>query len=318
MTAAGALVTGMGWCGSWLPAGGGDLRVLTRGAGPAGVPPGAAPPPSRPADPATLAALFPGRWNPRRALPDGLEPLVTACLMALEEAGWWREGMEDPVRGALVLGSDTHPLLAAAGFARELADRGPVGIGPTGFLFSLPSSATAVLGILLGLGEYQATAAEGGLSGFRAVAHALDLLRAGRISRALIAAMSVVRAGPGAALIPGGEEAARAGTLDLAVAFCLDSEGTGAPRSSSLPRIEECRILDEAAAGAIPADVDEIAPAHRLLAAPSLLAVARAIERGIGGPAMLEHREPGRPAVGRIRIVPGIDAGRREPAGSRR
>ena len=104
-----------------------------------------------------LGRIFPGRWNPRRVLPSGLEPLVAAFAMALEEAGWWKPGLPDPVEGGLVLGSDSHSHGAAWGFARDLMKCGGAGLSPTGFLFSLPSSATALVGILFGLRGYQAT-----------------------------------------------------------------------------------------------------------------------------------------------------------------
>ena len=294
-------VTGMGWAGrSW--GSGGSTDLLRAAADRPGACAGAAARRlTRPMDPEVLAEVFPGRWNPRRALPDGLEPLVLAFATALEEAGWWVPGMPEPLNGALVLGTDTHYLRSAEGFARELAERGPAGISPSGFLFSLPSSATSILGILFGLRDYQATVTEGGLSGVRALAHALDLLRAGRIDRAAVGAISVVE--------DPSSPPAGAG-LELAVTLCLEPIGPGRPGGSILPLIEESCILEHPpayAAGGC-ALAAGIAPVHGGLAAPGLLAVAqaleKALEKALTRPETIVHHEPGRPGFALVRIAP--------------
>jgi hypothetical protein len=233
--------------------------------------------------------------------------------MALEEAGWWTPGDREPVQGALVLGTDSHPLVSAAAFAREIAGQGASGISPTGFLFSLPSSATAVLGILFGLRDYQATVTEGGLSGVRALAHAFDLIRLGRIRRAAVGVLSIVRRDVTALLLPGWCGAVRppavpeAG-LELAVALCIEpllNGGGVASGDRRLPRVEDCCILDRPPDGAA-VDVGEcdIEPDLRSLAAPSLLAVARELERAPDGlrTRTLIHSEPGRRGCGVVRI----------------
>lgn len=272
-------------------------------------------------DAENLARLFPGRWNARRALPAGLDPLVAAFAMALQEAGWWAPGDREPVQGALVLGTDSYPLVSAAAFAREMADRGAGsgsagggnvgGISPTGFLFSLPSSATAVLGILFGLRDYQATVTEGGLSGVRALAHAVDLIRLGRIRRAAVGVLSIARTDDTAHLLPGRSGAvhplaAPEAGLDLAVALCIEpcsAGGGGAPGDRRLPRVEDCCILDRPPEGAVSqAGESDIEPDLRPLAAPSLLAVVREFDRAPDGPRTLIHSEPGRPGFGVVRI----------------
>jgi hypothetical protein len=152
---------------------------------------------------------FPGRWNPRRALPPDLDPLPAAAALALEDAGWWKRGTGQGCEGALVIASDRASFLPAARFVRSLRDGAAP--SPSDFLFALPSSAAAVLGMLFGLTSYQATAVGGPLAGRTALGHALDLLRLRREERVLVAAL-------GAAPGPGPP-------LRLAAALCLRAEG---------------------------------------------------------------------------------------------
>jgi len=155
--------------------------------------------------PPLLPEDFPGRWNPRRALPPDIDPLADAAAMALEDAGWWTRGSGEACEGALVVASDRASFIPAARFVRSLRDGASP--SPSDFLFALPSSAAAVLGMLFGLTDYQATAVGGPRAGGTALGHALDLLRLGRHERILVAALGAV-AGPGP-------------PLRLAAAICL-------------------------------------------------------------------------------------------------
>lgn len=183
-------------------------------------------------EPDELARLFPGRWNARRELAPGLDALVRAAGTALEEAGWWRRGQEALVEGGLVVGTDTHGLGVSRSYARELAREGASGISPSSFLFALPSSAAAVLGILFGLKSFQSTITEGRASGFRALRHALDMIHLGRVERLVVTCFS--RVTPEIfPVIGGGElqgEVKPDYHLELAVAVCLErlAEGDGA------------------------------------------------------------------------------------------
>jgi hypothetical protein len=231
------------------------------------------------------AAVFPGRWNPRRAIPPDLDPLPAAAALALEDAGWWRPGSGEACEGALVVATDFGPLVPACRLAADLAPAGKPGSGvvsPTDFLFALPSSAMAVLGILFGLREHQATLAGGGAAGFGALCHALDLIRLGRAERVLLAAWSVVE-GPVC-------EPARAGNgspaepLRLAVAWCLEGaasqDGRGACRRAVAARPQAVAGTDgslrlELEPSSSPAPPGPAAPAwvfERLAALPFLAA----------------------------------------------
>ncbi len=156
----------------------------------------------------TLTAdAFPGRWNPRRAIPPDVEPAATAAALALEGAGWWRPGSGEACAGGLIVACDHASHVPAARFARELRDASASAVsavGPSGFLFSLPSSTAAVLGLLFGLTDYQSTVVGGALAGAQALRHALDLLALRRLKRVLLAVLST----------DGGER--------VAVAWCLD------------------------------------------------------------------------------------------------
>jgi hypothetical protein len=135
------------------------------------------------------SGAFPGRWNPRRAIPADIEPLASAVALALEDAGWWVPGSGRSVAGALVVGVDRGSHLPALRFAREVQERASP--GPSDFLFSLPSSAAGVLGILFGLTDYQATVVGESRAGLQALRHALDLLRLGRQENIVVAVLSV-------------------------------------------------------------------------------------------------------------------------------
>lgn len=154
---------------------------------------------------------FPGRWNPRRAIPPDVEPAATAAALALEDAGWWRSGSGGHAAGALVVASDGASLPPTLDFARDLRDRPASAVGPSSFLFSLPSSVAGVLGILFGLTDYQATMVGGSGVGIQALRHALDLIEVRRQMRWLVVVQSVSC-----------DSAKDPETSRLAVAWCLD------------------------------------------------------------------------------------------------
>jgi len=156
-------------------------------------------------------AAFPGRWNPRREIPEDVEPAATAAALALEQAGWWRPGAGTGCAGglvALVGGTSWRP---AVRFAAALRAAAAAPVGPRDFLFALPSSVAAVLGILFGFTDYQATLAAAGTDedAEQARLHGAELIAAGRIDRALVVAL--------------GQE----GSARRAAAWCLESAGTG-------------------------------------------------------------------------------------------
>lgn len=148
--------------------------------------------------------VFPGRWSPRRSIPFDIEPAATAAAIALTEAGWWQPGTGKEVAGGLVIACDGASLAPALRFARELRDRPEGAKGPSDFLFSLPSSVAATLGLLFGLTDYQSTLVGSRDSAVRALRHATDLIALGRVPRILFVALSVT---------PGERSA---------VAWCLD------------------------------------------------------------------------------------------------
>ncbi|MBI4583741.1 MAG: hypothetical protein HY717_06935 [Planctomycetes bacterium] len=252
--------------------------------------------PARPefsTDPESLAALFPGRWNPRRELPPGLGPLVQTVASALQAAGWWEPGQPDPVPGGLALGTDWQGLAAALPYARDLARSGPAGASPSGFLFSLPSSAAAVLGILFGLRDYQATITGGALSGFQALSHAIDRLAGGKASRLVAGALTIATPELRPFLEAGGVAAPgeEAGTLELAAAACLEpGGGDGACRAALVEGRD--RPLDPAGGAVEDAPELERLPAgFRRLAAPALFSLFSALEHG-KMPCLWSPRDP--------------------------
>jgi hypothetical protein len=189
-------------------------------------------------EPERLAEMFPGRWNPRRSLPRGVDVLVAAVSGAAEDAGWWTPGQESLVDGGLVVGTDYQSLCVASSFARDLMADGPGGVSPSDFLFSLPSSAAAVVGILFGFRHYQATIAADGLSGFLGVGHAVDRLASGRIPRLMVGVLSVVTP----EMLPVLDELGydlddNALGLEMAVACCLEASGTNGSTTVSGPRL---------------------------------------------------------------------------------
>jgi hypothetical protein len=162
-------------------------------------------------------ASCPGRWNPKRSIPPETDPLSAAAALALEDAGWWRPGQEGPVTGALIAAIDGAQLLPAERFLLDLhGGRAP---SPGDFLFSLPSSPAAVLGILFGLTDYQATVVGGEDVGLQALRHAMDLLELRRVDRVLLAVLSA--ADRSILSSPHQWVAATAGPVRSAVAWCL-------------------------------------------------------------------------------------------------
>lgn len=137
------------------------------------------------------ASQFPGRWNPRRSIPADIEPAATATARALEAAGWWRPHTGALVPGGLVVAVEGATLAPAVRFARDLEDRPGALRGPSDFLFSLPSTAAAVLGLLFGLPTSQATVVGGPEVALDALRHALDLLALRRVERVVLVTLSV-------------------------------------------------------------------------------------------------------------------------------
>jgi hypothetical protein len=209
---------------------------------------------------------FPGRWNPRRSLPPDLDPLPEAAAMALEDAGWWKRGSGETCEGALVVASDRASFIPGARFVRSLRDGVPP--APSDFLFALPSSAAAVLGMLFGLTDYQATAVGGPRAGRSAVGHALDLLRLGRHERILVAALGAVP-GPGP-------------PLRLAAALCLRPGGGRYPVEVEL-RGDDLRLERTAGGGGkrLPAEARSACYAFQGVAPRALALPARGLEAAV-------------------------------------
>lgn len=192
-------------------------------------------PPRPPLDP----AAFPGRWNPRREVPSEAEPAAAAAALALEEAGWWRPGSGAGASGALVVASEHSIDGPALRFAKSLRDRrsgAAAAVGPSDFLFSLPSSVASVLGILFGLPDYQATLVGGPEVGIQALRHALDLLLLGRHARVLVVSLAGVDAP--------GECAASA------AAWCLEAAGASGERGTRV----DCGLGSAAPSGSVRVD----------------------------------------------------------------
>ncbi len=231
--------------------------------------------------PRDLEDWFPGRWDPKRALHADLRPLVAAAAAALEAADLWRPGERSaPVEGGLVVAVDHHGWGPALRFARAAGRP-----RPSDFLHSLPSTPAATLGILFGLSETQATVHTGAGAGLAALAHAADLVRTGRLARALVAGLSAVDPTITAAF---GEAAPLRLAAALVVARASGPAGprleveTAPPGAEPWPG-EPARLPAEALSG-------DIASGYRVLAAPTLAVVARASERS--GEWLLRHRDP--------------------------
>lgn len=132
-----------------------------------------------------LEDRFPGRWNPKRSLHGELRPLVQAAADALALAGWG----PDPDT-AIVLGIDRYGEASAAAFQAQLRKGDAKALRPSDFLSSLPSTPAATLGLVLGLGGYQATLVGEGEAGERALDQARALIRSGAAPRALVGALT--------------------------------------------------------------------------------------------------------------------------------
>ncbi len=188
---------------------------------------------------------FPGRWSSRRAIPRDVEPAATAAALALEDAGWWRAGSGEPVEGSLIVACDGSSLDPSLRFARELRDRPAGAVGPADFLFSLPSSVAATLGLFFGLTEYQSTLVGSRDSALRALRHALDLLELGRVRRALLVTLAVTP------------------HERSAVAWCLNPQGSAvSPDREKYPARIDCGFAPERRRNTIGAPREG---AHRIL-----------------------------------------------------
>jgi 3-oxoacyl-(acyl-carrier-protein) synthase len=206
---------------------------------------------------AALEERFPGRWDARRALHEELRPLVQAAADALAAAGWG----PDP-RTAIVVGLDRYGRAPGRRFQGQLPRAGAAPLRPSEFLSSLPSTPAATLGLLLGLGGYQATLVGGGGDAARhALEHAQDLLALGRAPRVLLAALTAEEG-------PGEEEAA---PFRLGVALCLGALDPARPALAAPAGLELAPDL-----------LLDLPSGYRGRAAPGLLAMARQSERGRG------------------------------------
>ncbi len=244
-----------------------------------------------------LEDRFPGRWDPKRALHADLRPLVAAVQEALGSAGW------SEAEAGLVVAVDHHGWAPGLRFGRALAGAGRA--RPSDFLHSLPSTPAGSLGILFGLSAYQATVHQGAGSGVAALAHACDLLAAHRLERVVVAALSAVDREVAAAV--GGEPT----PFRFAAALCLAGRGggpqveaaVGAPGAEPWPDRP-----GEDLASLAPGDLSGTIPSgYRVLAAPSLAAVARvAGELGPSDPErVLRHRDPWFGDAGAVRLKRG-------------
>jgi len=225
--------------------------------------------------------IYPGRWDSRRGLPPELEPLPLVAGRVLEAAGWWRRGSGEPCPGGLVVGCDGGPLIAAARFVRELREQGVV--PPSGFLFSLPSTATSVLGLLFGLGDYQATVVQGALSGVQALRHALDLLTLERLDRALVGVLSVAGRAQLAALSH--SDVTDIDEVRLAAAVCL--ERIDQPNEGPAVAIG-CEAVERGSEVGFHASVPE---AFRHLAAAPLVELAHWLARSPETRGRIDHED---------------------------
>jgi hypothetical protein len=248
---------------------------------------------------------FPGRWDPRRRLPEEVAPLIDVAAAALERGGWWRRGSGEACAGALVAGCDGLALESHRAFVRELrAD--PAAVGPGKFLFALPSTPASVLGILFGLGDYQATAAQGAESGLQALRHGLDLLDCGRLERVLVAALSVAPLGANELRV-----ARRVSVVRVAAALAitaLDPEAPAVPGRATVVEGDgdagpsagrgDRLLTAEAFCDEMPGDSPRPA---RLPGAAPLWALAGWLESGSGESAVVASA--GRGGAARIRLT---------------
>ena len=252
---------------------------------------------------------FPGRWNPRRAIPDEVAPLPAACAAALERARVWRSGGGESCAGGLVVATEGIHERALARFARELASD-PAAVGASGFLWALPSTAASVIGLLFGLSDYQATVTEGDRGASSAFLHALDLLALGRLRRVLVAAVGSAEHTLAPGLRPqdnpalGAVHVAAAIYLDAMDAATMSSRGERWPRRATID--VGCEIAAAAQpAGRFPAAVSSFAllpPLARDLGAASFAALAARIAAAPSGATIEIPRSGDRRSGVRIRI----------------
>jgi hypothetical protein len=106
-------------------------------------------------------------------------------------------------------------------------------------MHSFPSTAVSLLTKLYGLSDYQATLVEERFSGVRALGHALDLLVARRLKRALVAALSLSTDG--------------AATVRLAVALCFEAGSDGSAWEIEVRRAQSDAREGNGAAGVLAA-----------------------------------------------------------------
>lgn len=229
---------------------------------------------------AELEDWFPGRWSPRRAIQDDLRVVAQAVANATKAAGWWTAGQT--VDAGLVVGVDLHGWGHMSRWIASLADHSEgKTLRPSVFLHALPSTPASTLGLLFGLERYQATLDMGPLSGFAALAHALDQLALGRLERVVVASLSAVE--PAVAARLPGPLTGESEPFRLGVALCLERGQGVACRVSRTGESPSDSISSDTLLGDLPSG-------YRVLAAPSLQAVLRANDAG--EKRSVAHRDP--------------------------
>lgn len=272
--------------------------------------------------PDDLEDWFPGRWNRNRRMWPDAGLMCHAIAQAAETGRWWRPGSGNTVNGGLVVGADLHALSPTRRFAEVVATGKPV-TRATDFLFALPSSCAAIAGIVFGLEQQQTTFTTHGMSGYRALAFGCDLLRTGRMDRVVVAALTALNPEDAAVAAELGLLTDAGDGLHLAVAFSLVA-GPDAPARAPLvacevaagpdspdlvPPATHLGLTQDGVAEVPPATptshwLEDLPAEYRVLAAPSLLAAARAAANLSGSPVRLAHHDPRAGAAGSLVFQP--------------
>jgi hypothetical protein len=186
--------------------------------------------------------------------------------------GVWHPGSGASCEGGLVVGTDSAFLGPSARFAHRIERGYSSSLSPNDFVFALPSTAASLLSKLYGLSEYQTAVVHGPFSGVMALGHALELMAVGRISRVVVAALSV-----GEESVRGSETPAEA---RLAAALYLE------PETSTKGVPLEIAVQRSTSSGAEPSNTGEDGPGpglelerFRKLGALAALPVAELADR---------------------------------------
>ena len=141
------------------------------------------PPPPEYAVGGFAAEAYLGERN-LRPLDRAAQLLTCAALLALRDAGWMPERLAEEDVG-LVVGTMFSTVRTIAEFDRRAATDGPNYASPMDFANTVINAPAGQAAIWHGLRGVNATVAAGAASGLLAVAHAADLIRAGRASTLL-------------------------------------------------------------------------------------------------------------------------------------